>query len=274
MYCGISTKAYISPELACQLKEHGIEYMQVSIDAPEEGIADFLAGSVGFFKDAVQSIKNLRSAGIQVRTNSVITPFNVKMVPQLAELLASLGVYFMSTTAPSRSIFNGAVADSLFLNHRDGKWLEDLTRTLREQYQKSGMEIKPFKYPYDHSWKQLREREKSYRERSHCGAGRMYFVLLEDGNVILCEETPVVDELIIGNVKEQSLEQLWNSPKAIEFMHPPRERYLGTACYDCPEYDPCHAQKGRCWRESLKAYDKIYAPAPLCPRAPQGKRIY
>jgi len=273
MKCSFSTKALISPEMAVRLKNAGIRHAQVSIDAPDEKIADFLAGSVGFYKDAVGSIKNLRQAGIQVRTNSMITPFNVKMVDELVELLVSLGVCYIAMSTPSRSLHNGAVSDSLFLNHRDGKWLENEIRQLSMRYGNPDITIKPFEFAMDYSWIRRSDREKRFKNRAFCSAGRSGMLILEDGDVILCEECPVTDELVFGNVKVQSLQEVWDSSRIGEFLHPPREKYLGTVCYDCREYDECHTVKGRCWRESLKAYGQLYAPAPMCPHAPSGKRV-
>ena len=274
MKCGLSTKAYIAPELAEKLAKTGVEYMQVSIDAPDAELADFLAGSDGFLQDAIGSIKNLRQAGIHVRTNSIITPLNVKMIGNLVKLLVSLGVYEISVTTPSRSLHNGTVSDSLFLNHRDGKWLENEINLLQEQYNDSNTNILPFKYFTDYSWMRKDDREKTFRNRALCSAGRTVFLVLEDGNVVLCEECPIIDELIVGNVKEQTLQEIWDSPKYKESIFPNREKYIGTACYECEEYDDCHSVKGRCWRESLKAFDKLFAPPPLCPNAPIGKRVY
>lgn len=274
MACGFSTKAYISPEMAERLKNVGVEYAQVSLDAPDEKIADLLAGSIGFYKDAIATIKNLRNVGIQVRTNSIITPFNVRMIGDLVELLASLGVYYISLTSASRSLHNGAISDSLFLNHRDGKWLENEVRRLQTVYKDSPTEVGSFEMYTDYNFVFKKTKEKMFKDRANCSAGRSAFLVLEDGKVVLCEECPVCDELVFGNVKEQSLQEIWDSPKIQEFLHPPREKYIGTVCYDCTDYDECHDVKGRCWRESLKAYGEIYAPAPMCPYAPTGKKVF
>lgn len=272
IFSGISTKAYVSEKTARRLREVGVESMQVSIDAPTKEMADFLAGSVGFFEEAIQSIKNLRSAGIRVRTNCIMTSFNVRMGPQLIDLLASLDVYRISLSPYARSLHNGALGDSLFVNYRDGKWLEEEVLKSIERY--PHIQIKSFAYPVDYRSLRPKDRERSFPERSSCSAGKSGFVVLEDGTMILCEECPIIDELIVGNVKEDSLVDLWNSPRISEITHPPREKYKGTACYDCPDFDECHDGRGRCWRESLKAYGKLYAPSPMCPRAPKGKRIY
>jgi len=53
---------------------------------------DELTGSRGSFEQTVQGIKNLRSLGQKVITNTVITKLNYKQLPQVAELLVKLDV--------------------------------------------------------------------------------------------------------------------------------------------------------------------------------------
>lgn len=274
IYFGISTKANIQMKLAEKLQAAGLQKIQYSIDAPQKEIADLLAGSDGFFEEAIASIKNLIAAGIAVRTNSIVTPFNFRMVPDLIELLHSLGVYKVAFTTPSRSLHNGAVANALFLNANDGKWLEEKVNRMQDDY--SDLTIKPFDFTYDYSSPLYVRTMEKYWDRAFCSAGRCAFLLLEDGNIVLCEECPIIDELIMGNVRENTIREIWDSSKITDFLYPPREKYKGTVCYECDEkdYKKCHYEKGRCWRESMKAYGQIWGPSPMCAKASEGMRVF
>lgn len=53
---------------------------------------DYLTGAEGSFNQVVSGIKNLKSLGQLVITNTVITKSNYRHLPQIAELLVSLGV--------------------------------------------------------------------------------------------------------------------------------------------------------------------------------------
>ena len=55
-------------------------------------IHDFLTSSTGSFRQTIQGIKNLKALGQYVLTNTVITTYNYKFLPEIAKLLVNLGV--------------------------------------------------------------------------------------------------------------------------------------------------------------------------------------
>jgi MoaA/NifB/PqqE/SkfB family radical SAM enzyme len=48
-----------------------------SVWMPDETTADILAGSPGYFKRTIDSIKNLKERGFNFRVKAVATPLNV-----------------------------------------------------------------------------------------------------------------------------------------------------------------------------------------------------
>lgn len=53
---------------------------------------DYLTGSKGSFEQSIEGIKNLKERNQIVITNTVITKFNYRFLPQIAKLLVSLKV--------------------------------------------------------------------------------------------------------------------------------------------------------------------------------------
>jgi hypothetical protein len=52
-------------------------------------------------------------------------------------------------------------------------------------------------------------------------------------------------------------------------VYPEREKFAGTVCFDCPEFDECHTEKGQkgyCYFDALFHYKSIYDAPPDCPR--------
>jgi radical SAM protein with 4Fe4S-binding SPASM domain len=271
LYFYISTKAYISTKVAKELKKTGLKQIQISIDGPNSEINDFLTHSKNSFVETVESIKNLRREGLIIKTNSIITPYNIESVPQLIELLVSLGVSKISISPYAASLHAGEWRDKLFISLKAGRKLKDVVDFYRKKFPDTYIK---YEQALDYLYSSPKSRETRYKERAYCSAGKTGFLIHEDGVMTLCEECPVIDELIIGNIRTNTLEELWNSPRIKEITYPDKEKYNGTECYTCDEYDECHSFKGRCWRESLKAFDKLYAPPPLCPKAPAGRRIF
>lgn len=70
----------------------GVNEFGPSLHGSRPEIHDFLTGSPGSFLQTVSGIRNLKRLGVRVITNTVITKPNYRDLPDIARLLASLGV--------------------------------------------------------------------------------------------------------------------------------------------------------------------------------------
>lgn len=61
----------------------------VSIDGPQE-YHDRIRGVAGTFKKAFETVKTLKSCGVEVGVNSVISPWNIEVLPSFIEQLRSI----------------------------------------------------------------------------------------------------------------------------------------------------------------------------------------
>ncbi len=76
----------------------------------------------------------------------------------------------------------------------------------------------------------------------HCSC---QFIIEANGGVYPCDFY-VIDQWYLGNIKEQSFSQLFNSPNAQQFIQP--STYIDPICQECPWFSLC---RGGCrrWRE-------------------------
>ena len=262
----VSTKSLISDRRAKEIVDIGLQQIQVSIDAPIPELADSMVGSPRYFYQITQSIPNLLKAGIRVRTNTVITNRNYRLLPELVRMLSDLGVSSMGLSQMGVSMHVPGTP-SLLLNPDQGAWLEAEVKKLR-----TPLDVR-FEYSLDACYKSPKERGKAWKNRAICSAGRWGIVMHSDGKVTLCDEMPLESPYIVGDLTRQSIKEVWDSPKITDQIQPERERFEGTACYDCAAFDSCHNDFGRCFRDALKAFGTFYAPDPDCPRAPKGIRL-
>jgi len=266
----IATKSLVTKDRAKKLADLGIRRMQVSIDAPNKEVVDYLTGVEGSFDHAVTSIKNLKEAGIDVSTNTVVTVHNALLLPELGRFLTNLGVKWMKNSQFGRSYFLDG-QDELFVPEKTGRWIENKIKQLHDE-NKINRTLE-YSFVEDHSAIKAPERKEKFPERSLCTGGRWGFTCIADGRVIPCDEIPVNEETVVGNLSHQSILEVWNSPRFNMYLKPPREPFKGTVCYDCETFDVCHDDKGRCFRDSLKSYGSLYAPAPACWKAGKGIRL-
>ena len=86
-----------------------------------------------------------------------------------------------------------------------------------------------------------------------------------DGRAFLCEQMKMSEEFVVGDLSVQSIQEVWNSPRLLDFIYPERERFEGTICRQCPEFEKCMWESGRCYRDAYFCYGTIYDSPPLCP---------
>ena len=264
-----STKCALSEEHIDRLAEIGLKRLQISLDSPEPATADFLTKTHNYLGSMIPVIQNLVRVGIKVETNSVITPYNVYQAPELIEKLIELGVSGIRITPYGRSHYRHS--DQLFLSSEEVKWLDE---TLKEFIEKYGGDIIKYSGSANETQpKTFEEKTKAYINRAACTAGTQAIVIHHDGKVVTCEEIPSTSEYIVGDLSKQSILDVWNSEHLMELIIPNRERFIGQPCYDCLDFYECHAYKGRCVRDALKAYSTPYAPCPRCPYAPPALRL-
>jgi radical SAM protein with 4Fe4S-binding SPASM domain len=200
-----------------------------------------------------------------------MTKYNIAQAADLVRLLRSLGVEEIALTSVGRSLFV-ADFDSLFFDPGEYMWFET-AKQVAASYKTPPLRISANRMVAMDTLAP-EERIEGFKNRSQCTAGRWGFVVLSDGKVITCDEMPIVDPFVVGDVSKQSISEVWASPQIGYLLQPPQEKFAGTACHDCPDFVSCHAIRGRCFRDALKAYGSFYAPTPGCPRAPRGRRVY
>lgn len=58
-----------------------------------------------------------------------------------------------------------------------------------------------------------------FNERSVCAGNYLQLFILPDGNVTICEELYWHPKFIVGNILEQSLNEIWNSKAALNLYY-------------------------------------------------------
>jgi len=79
-------------DLVKRLADAGVDEFGPSLHGSSARVHDWLTGASGAFLQTVSGIRNIKKLGLRVITNSVITKANYRDLPDLARLLASLGV--------------------------------------------------------------------------------------------------------------------------------------------------------------------------------------
>jgi len=264
----LPTKVPMNKQQINRLASMGLKDLQFSIDGPNAEICDFMMQTPGWFERAVETIKMLIEAGIGVRTNTILTSYNIKYAEETMRFLNSLDVYRAKLTLYSRSIYHHS--ESFWAPKEEAeKLLENIDHL---QSTCPGTEII---YNYDKDWNDYtqEEKEEKWKPTGACTAFTETLHITPDGICIPTEEMLQSEHYVLGNVTNNTIQEVWDSERFDRVRRPSRELFKRTACYTCSEYDVCHYQLGYCFRDAYKAYGTPFAPPPACPKAPKGLKL-
>jgi len=263
IYPQISTKAPLDEAAVRRLAEMGLRKIQVSLDSVDPWVGDYLVGRNGHSRRIIATVELLMQHHISVSINSVVTPHNLKTLPDLVKCVAQLGVTSISFTPYETSL--GRHDEGLPLSRDENDWLAGMIVGISEQY--PNLKVTPDLAVAPKA--SNRTTESDYRMPAvemYCGAGIHGFVLLPDGRVSVCERIIDGGDLIIGDLRTQGIMEMWRSDRWDFVCAPGRSLYEGTECYSCDVFELCTAQRRRCFLNSIIAYGRSFGPEPTCPR--------
>jgi radical SAM protein with 4Fe4S-binding SPASM domain len=265
---GISTKAHVTRAHADALYDAGVRWVQVGLDAVDP-LADRLVRRRDYVRRAVESITNLAAAGVKVRTNSIVVPESLEQLPQLVDLLMGLPLVNVKFAPAFRSAYRGS--DNLVLNPEQKERFREHMRDAIVRYPERAPDIN-WECKDDVLDMSNEASAKRFAARPMCSSGRSQMVITPDGKVVTCEMSPQDGAFVVGDCAHQSIQEVWDSKAMQRWWRMPQERFQGTPCFDCREFDACIVTVGQCWFRSLCAYGTPFAPHPDCPKAPPPTR--
>ncbi len=267
----IPTKYPLTKKQVFQLKDMGFDSFQISIDSLDPKILTYMVGRNSNYPQRImKTIDYAKEAGSKISTVSVVTVYNIHTIPNTVRTLASKGnIFRMRITEIARSIYRDT--DRLIPSESQYAKLDDEINKIKKDF--PAVQI-GFSHIKDPCFMSKEEKTDFFKKRALCSAGRWAFALLPTGKVAPCEELYYHPSFIVGDLRHQSIMEMWNSEEFKALLNPDKTLFSNDSpCSECDEFTECHTGKGRCWKRALKAYGRPDFPDPYCPRAPVGSRI-
>lgn len=274
-YPYLSTKLPISEEAIIKLKNIGIKHLQLSIDTldPKEAKIVNKTKNDDYLTKMFNTLKHLEKHKIIVAINAVITKYNSSFssVKALLNKLNEFTNIEVFTVNPAeRSL---GCSDKDFDNFKNSteelESLENYINIIRNDY---NFRISFSGYTSKSEFiADVEIKRKKHEQRSMCSANISQVCILSDGQVTICEELYWNKKFIIGNVLENSIEEIWKSERAIRLSKQnPCDFSDESICKTCPQFEDCRNVLGVCWSDVLAAYGEKHwdYPSPYCPYAP------
>jgi len=265
----IPTKTPLDQNMIDFIVNHNIDEMQFSVDTADKDVSRSLIGrSDDYLTRLFDTIRKMVQKGVKVYTNTVVTSLNIGSLNSLIETMIGLGVKQMTFSQYARSQFRHQ--DALFCDYHELEKLEQKIVNWRIKFPDVKLNFKILK---DHTMLDHNEKAKFFKDIPNCTAGKMGMVILPDGQVTVCENLYYQEGLILGDLKRQSLEEIWFSKRRAVIVDRGNDILAVGVCLTCDEAVRCYREKGKCFVRALQAYGDIRMPDPYCPKSAGGSRI-
>jgi len=238
----IITNAYmIGDKQIDQLKKSGMRDVAISLDGLEE-THNSIRGKKDSFKKVVDSFKRLRAEGFNVAVVTTINKDNYKQLDEIFELLKSHDVWLWQLQLAS-PMGNCSDQEDFVVPHDKIKDIIKFIKTKRDK-RTSPILITGDNIGYfGDDCKNLRTvdyDDVSDEDFYGCGAGLTVVGIDSIGNVKGCESLQS-DEFIEGNLRENTLKEIWNKEGAFAYNRNFTPDMLTGKCSKCEKGHICAA---------------------------------
>ncbi|MDI6889269.1 MAG: radical SAM protein [Methanocellales archaeon] len=208
----VTNGQYLTKDYVQELKECGLDYINVSIDSPYLGEHDKFRGISGLFEDATEGIKNSVDAGILTGVLYIARPGNCdrETLEKMVNYCEELGVFELMI---DKIVPSGRWTGKNVLSEEQE---EEIIRFQKEIAEKKGKNLIT-------NFFQLRR-----PNFFGCFAGRRWLYVSPTGEVMPCMHTPVS----FGNVREEKLSKIWKKIR----KHPLFSKKPKKCAHEDPEY--------------------------------------
>ena len=236
-----------------KLKEIGIEKVTVSLEGVTEHTHDALRGK-GSFKKTMKGLKLLLQHGMNVETAITVCKYNIEEIPLIVQFCEENGV---SGVQMNRLVTVGRGSHLREYTREECKKIGIMVSEMSENY-RDYIEPNP---SFEICRMKLEKCSSDVVAKTVCGTGFSFWCVLWNGDVTPCL---LMRDVVFGNIKEQSLSEIWNTSPQLEafrnaFKDP--EADAVPPCSSCMYRDSC----GRgCRAQAYHVYGTFADPEPIC----------
>ena len=244
MRTGIASNGMlIDHNKALEIKRADVNYIQISIDGPEE-IHNNIRKNNESFSKAIGAIKELIAVGIpEVRVATTVTKENIKHLYSIKKILIDLNVetWRLVTIMPIGRADN---PKNFLLSGNEMRKVFKIVSKNRSPLNIYIGESLPYLGDYE---------EKIRHTPLKCPVGIFAFCIGVNGNVRGCPEQPDTSEFIEGNIRESSVIDIWN--RGFTKYRKRQNDFIDSKCANCSKFKFCF---GGCWVMRIKNMNCIY----------------
>ncbi|MBD1556717.1 pyrroloquinoline quinone biosynthesis protein PqqE [Vibrio sp. S9_S30] len=239
------------------LKQAGLDHIQISLQAADPEMSDAIAGKKKAFQHKVNMAKAVKQAGFPMVLNAVITRQNIHEIESIMALSCELKADYVELATSQYYGWAFENRASLLPSKAEIEQAECEVNAFRDACDKSAptfIFVTPDYYE---------DRPKACMR----GWGSIFTCIAPDGTALPCHSAALLD-LPFLNVKEHSLKHIWyesesfNAFRGFEWMEEP--------CKSCDEKE---LDFGGCRCQAMLLTGNAAATDPVCNKSPHHHKI-
>lgn len=215
-----------------RFKDAGLDNIQISFQAGQEVVSDYLAGTHAFEHKRAMA-KLVKKYDFQLVFNVVITRYNIDDIEHIIKMSMELDADYVELANTQYYGFALVNRAQLMPSQEQLDRAFQITQKYQELYKdKKGIYfIRPDYFE---------NRPKPCMD----GWGKVFLSVIPDGTALPCHSARVIKDISFPNVRDHSLSWIWRESPA--FNHFRGESWMKLPCRSCPErkkdYGGCRCQ--------------------------------
>lgn len=257
-FSNLITSGYgLNEDRIIELKEAGLDHIQVSIQSPEKTLNDELAGTESYVhkKEVARLVKK---NGYPMVLCVVIHRKNIHQMQAILDMASDLGADYLE-------LANTQYYGWAHLNR-------DQLLPTKEQFEEAEAIAQAYKEKVKGKMKIYYVVPDFYEDRPKAcmnGWGTTFLTIAPDGTALPCHSARELPGLNCPNVKDMSVHDIWHNSDA--FNHFRGYEWMKEPCRSCPEkakdFGGCHCQ-------AYLLTGDMHNTDPACSLSPDRERVY
>ena len=249
----------LSEHKIADFREAGLDHIQVSFQASNEELNNWIAGSKKAFAQKLAMAREVKAQNYPMVLNFVTHRHNIDQIDKIIELCIELKADFVELATCKHYGWAWENRDQLLPSREQMERAEAVTNRYREQLAAEGNPMRLIFVTPDYY--------EDYPVACMSGLGRVFLTVTPDGTALPCHSARILP-MQFPNVKDFSIEDIWQ--RAESFNHFRGDDWMQEPCKSC---DRRAEDRGGCRCQAFMMTGDMHATDPLCIKSPHHDQI-
>ena len=252
----ITSGVGMDEERVVALKEAGLDHIQISFQASDKELNDFLGGTSSF-QHKLDMARAVKANNYPMVLNIVIHRQNIDHIEDILKMTVELKADYVELASTQYYGWSALNVDSLLPSREQLQRAESIAHAYQDQY-RNKMKILYIVPDY------YETRPKACMN----GWGSVFLTIAPDGRALPCQAAASIPDIEFPNVKDRSINYIWNDSDAFNKFR--GFGWMKDPCRTCPEKEK---DFGGCRCQAFKLTGDATNADPVCSKSPHHQKL-